>query len=77
MVFGGGRPGSLSLSPDGSNVGWPPDEKIGDYYHMHSDALGADLVFAATFNGEQDVYHLRIGPHDCNRNGIGDDVDVD
>ncbi len=64
-------------APFDSNAGFPPDEKIGDYYHMRSDATGADLVFAATFNGEQDVYSLRIGPYDCNGNEIADDIDID
>ena len=35
-------------------------QKIGDYYHMISQDDGADLAWAATFNGEQDVYYLRI-----------------
>ncbi len=43
-----------------STVGWPKQNKIGDYYHMISRSDGADLAWAATFNGEQDVYYLRI-----------------
>lgn len=43
-----------------SRLGWPDQEKIGDYYHMISDSTGADLAWAATFNGEQDVYYVRI-----------------
>ncbi|MBI1825128.1 MAG: exo-alpha-sialidase [Planctomycetes bacterium] len=58
-----------------SNIGWPQQSKIGDYYHMISDNAGASLAFAATFNGEQDVYFLRI-PADCNNNGIPDSQDV-
>ena len=65
------------MSPEwNSYVGWPQQNKIGDYYHMRSDRLGSDLAWAATFNGEQDVYHLRIGPSDCNGNGIDDAVDI-
>lgn len=45
-----------------STVGWPKQKKIGDYYHMISRDDGADLAWAATFNGEQDVYYLRIPP---------------
>jgi len=41
-------------------LGWPNQNKIGDYYDMISDATGAHLAWAATFNGEQDVYYLRI-----------------
>ncbi|HZW10328.1 MAG TPA: sialidase family protein [Phycisphaerales bacterium] len=59
-----------------SYVGWPRQNKIGDYYHMRSDLVGADLAYAATYNGEQDVYHLRIGGSDCNRNGVEDAVDL-
>src|SRR5262249_12419689 len=43
-----------------STLGWPRQKKIGDYYHMISHDDGADLAWAATFNGEQDVYYLRI-----------------
>jgi hypothetical protein len=44
-----------------SFVGWPNQQKIGDYYDMISDDTGAHLAWAATFNGEQDVYYTRIG----------------
>jgi hypothetical protein len=43
-----------------SSLGWQQATKIGDYYHMISSNSGADLAWAATFNGEQDVYYLRI-----------------
>jgi len=56
-------------------VGYPNQNKIGDYYHMVSDNGGARLAYAATFNGEEDVYYLRI-PRDCNGNGIEDDCDI-
>lgn len=59
-----------------SYIGWPSQNKIGDYYHMISDNVGADLAFSATFNGEQDVYYMRIGDRDCNSNGIGDSIDI-
>ncbi|MEZ5033123.1 MAG: FlgD immunoglobulin-like domain containing protein [Saprospiraceae bacterium] len=38
-------------------LGWPMQEKIGDYFHMVSDDGGAHIAFAATFNGEQDIYY--------------------
>jgi hypothetical protein len=59
-----------------SEIGWPNQNKIGDYYHMVSDKVGAFLAYAATFNGEQDVYCLRIGDYDCNGNGVADSVDI-
>ncbi len=62
--------------PFSSRVGWPNQQKLGDYYHMRSDLVGADLIYAATFNGEQDVYYLRLGDRDCNSNGVGDAADL-
>jgi hypothetical protein len=35
---------------------------MGDYYDMYSDDAGAHLAWAATFNGEQDVYYSVITP---------------
>ncbi|USN97983.1 MAG: exo-alpha-sialidase [Phycisphaeraceae bacterium] len=64
----------LSVGFD-SRLGWPNQNKMGDYYHMVSDGVGADLAWCATFEGEQNVYYTRIGPRDCNRNGIADDDD--
>lgn len=43
-----------------STIGWPNQQKIGDYYHMVSDANGADLAWSATLNGGQDVFYTRI-----------------
>ncbi len=58
-----------------SRIGWPRQNKIGDYTGMFSDALGAGLAYSATFNGEQDVYFLRIDI-DCNENGLHDGDDI-
>jgi hypothetical protein len=57
-------------------LGYPQQNKLGDYYHMISDNVGANLAFAATFNGEQDVYFMRIGEYDCNGNDIADSLDI-
>jgi len=57
-------------------VGYPVQQKIGDYYDMISDNLGASVAYSATFNGEEDVYYLRIGKNDCNNNGTPDDEDI-
>jgi hypothetical protein len=62
--------------PWNSKVGWPQQNKIGDYYDMESDRVGANLAYAATYNGEQDVYFIRIGDYDCNGNGVGDAEDL-
>lgn len=45
-----------------SRVGWPDQEKMGDYYDMISDNDGAHLAWANTINGEQDVYYSYITP---------------
>jgi hypothetical protein len=58
-----------------SHLGFPQQAKIGDYYHMISDNGGANLAYSATFNGEQDVYFLRIR-QDCNGNTIDDDCET-
>ncbi len=42
------------------HIGWPNQEKIGDYYQMISSEAGAHLAWAATFNGGQDVYYSFI-----------------
>jgi len=41
------------------HVGWPNQNKMGDYFHLVSDDEGFSLAWAGTFNGEQDVYFGR------------------
>ena len=54
------------------HVGWPNQEKMGDYFDMISDDEGAHLAWANTLNGEQDVYYSFITPEyvgiDVNKN---------
>ena len=65
----------LPVSPSfDSWIGWPNQAKLGDYYHMVSDKVAGNLAYAATFNGEQDVYFLRVG--DCNANERHDADDI-
>ena len=59
------------------HLGWPNQNKLGDYYDMVSDRVGAHVAYAATYNGEQDVYYVRIGEYDCNDNGVGDETEID
>ena len=47
---------SVAFDP---HLGWPQQSKMGDYYDMVSDEFGFRLAWAATFNGEQDVYFGR------------------
>jgi hypothetical protein len=56
------------------HIGWPVQQKIGDYSHMVSDNRGANLAFSATFNGEEDVYYMRIGEPLCSDAGT---IDLD
>ena len=44
------------------HVGWPQQEKMGDYFEMESDESSAHLAWANTLNNEQDVYYARITP---------------
>lgn len=44
------------------HVGYPNQDKMGDYFDMISDNNGAHLAWAATFNGEEDVYYSYIRP---------------
>jgi hypothetical protein len=68
---------NVAVSPSWNHfLGYPQQDKIGDYYTMVSDDVGANVAYAATFNGEQDVYYLRIGPPDCNGNGVPDADDI-
>lgn len=43
-----------------SHLGFPNQNKMGDYFHMISFNEGAHLAWAATFNGEQDIYYSFI-----------------
>jgi len=45
-----------------SRIGWPQQEKMGDYVSMASDNDKAYLAWTNTLNGEQDVYFSTIKP---------------
>jgi hypothetical protein len=61
--------------PFDPSLGYPQQQKLGDYYHMISDNQGANLAYAATFNGEQDVYFLRIPVTSACDDGLDNDND--
>jgi len=44
------------------HVGYPNQNKMGDYFDMVSDDYSANLAWANTLNGEEDVYYSRITP---------------
>jgi hypothetical protein len=52
-------PVSTSFNPF---LGYPNQNKMGDYMTMVSDNAGADVAYCATFNGEQDIYYVRVAP---------------
>ena len=43
-------------------IGYPNQSKIGDYITVVSNNASANVAYAATFNGEQDVYYIRLSP---------------
>lgn len=45
------------------HVGYPNQNKMGDYFDMVSDNDGAHLAWANTLNGEEDVYYTHIEPY--------------
>lgn len=44
------------------HIGYPNQNKMGDYFDMISDSTGAHLAWANTLNGEEDVYYSHIIP---------------
>ena len=50
---------SLAFDP---NIGYPQQNKMGDYMDMVSDNEGAHLAWTNTINGGQDVYYTHITP---------------
>jgi hypothetical protein len=43
-------------------IGYPSQNKMGDYFDMKSDVEYAHLAWCNTLNGGQDVYYTRISP---------------
>ena len=43
-------------------IGYPNQSKIGDYITVVSNNASANVAYAATFNGEEDIYYVRISP---------------
>ncbi len=55
------EPLSIAFDP---HVGYPQQNKMGDYFDMVSDNESAHLAWANTINGGQDVYYTHIIPSD-------------
>lgn len=45
-----------------TRIGWPSQQKIGDYIDSRSDSDSMMIAYAATFTGGQDVYFMRVEP---------------
>src|SRR5437763_4707584 len=43
-------------------TGYPNQRKIGDYITTVSDNASANVAYAATFNGEENIFYIRIPP---------------
>jgi hypothetical protein len=43
-------------------VGYPNQNKLGDYLTIVSDIAGGNVAYSATFNGEEDIYYVRVAP---------------
>jgi membrane-bound inhibitor of C-type lysozyme len=49
--------------PFDPSIGYPQQNKMGDYFDMVSDDEYAHLAWANTLNGGQDIYYTRISPN--------------
>jgi hypothetical protein len=59
----GGNTWSLNVAISSSFnpfLGYPSQNKLGDYITVVSDNAGANVAYAATFNGQEDIYYVRI-----------------
>ncbi len=43
-------------------LGYPAQNKMGDYITIVSDNAGGDVAYTATFNLEEDIYYVRVTP---------------
>jgi hypothetical protein len=60
---GGSWSANVAVSnPFNPFIGYPNQQKIGDYITVVSDDARANVAYAATFNGEEDIYYVRIPP---------------
>lgn len=48
--------------PFDPHLGYPNQNKIGDYLTIVSDIAGGNVAYSATFNGEEDIYYVRVAP---------------
>jgi hypothetical protein len=61
----GGQTWSPNVAASNSfdpSLGYPNQNKMGDYITMVSDNAGGNVAYTATFNGEEDIYYVRVVP---------------
>ena len=61
----GGNTWSLNVAVSNSfnpSIGYPNQNKMGDYITIVSDNTGGNVAYAATFNNEEDIYYVRVSP---------------
>lgn len=73
--------GNTAISaPFNQSLGYPNQDKLGDYYDLVSDNSSVYVAYAATFNGGQDVYFRRIEaeiPCDFDNDRLCNVADID
>ncbi|MFZ1217725.1 MAG: hypothetical protein WAO00_00460 [Chthoniobacterales bacterium] len=52
-------------------LGYPNQNKMGDYITIVSDNTGGNVAYAATFNLEEDIYYVRVDPVRASAPGNG------
>jgi hypothetical protein len=55
-------PNMAVSNPFNPFIGYPNQFKLGDYITVVSDNTSANVAYAATFNGEEDIYYVRVRP---------------
>jgi hypothetical protein len=61
----GGNTWSANVSVSNSFnpfLGYPNQNKMGDYITIVSDSLGGNVAYCATLNNEEDIYYVRVAP---------------
>jgi hypothetical protein len=55
-------PNVAASAPFNPHVGYPNQNKLGDYLTIVSNNDGGNVAYSATFNGEEDIYYVRVAP---------------
>lgn len=62
---------SIAFDP---NIGYPQQDKLGDYFDMVSDDDGVHLAWANTINGGQDIYYTHITSAVLSNNDVANNM---